>query len=349
MVERLGVNLMEPLRIGVIGCGSIAKHRHIPEYAQNPNVKLVAFSDDVLERAQEYATKYGAKAYDDYKTLLENEKLDAVSVCTPNAFHAPISIAAMKKGIHVLCEKPMSITLEEAEEMIQTAKDNNVQLMIGYNQRYFSPHVIGRDIIQSGRLGKVLSFRTTFAHGGPEQWSVEKENSWFFDKKKAFIGSLGDLGVHKIDLITWLLNEKITEISALIATLQKPGDVDDNAVIIAKMANGAIGTITTSWTHVPGEDNSTIIHFENGTMRLVADPEYPLIVEYNDGNVEKHVASDVSTNEVQVNSGVIDAFIDALVQKEPVPITGVDGLHSIKVVLAALESSKEGLLVSINY
>jgi predicted dehydrogenase len=348
MVE-LGVNTMEPLRIGVIGCGSIAKHRHIPEYAQNPNVKLVAFSDDVLERAQEFSTLYGGSAYNSFEALLANEKLDAVSVCTPNAFHAPISIAAMKHGLHVLCEKPMSITLEEAEEMIQTATENNVQLMIGYNQRYFSPHVIAKEIIESGKLGKVLTFRTTFAHGGPEQWSVEKENSWFFSKKKAFIGSLGDLGVHKIDLITWLLDEKIEEVSALIATLQKPGDVDDNAAIVAKTSSGAVGTITTSWTLVPGEDNSTVIHFENGTMKLITDSEYPLIVEYRDSSVEKHTVDAVSTNEVQLNSGVIDAFVEALINNQPVPITGQDGLNSIKVVLAALQSSEERKTIPIVY
>jgi UDP-N-acetylglucosamine 3-dehydrogenase len=339
---------MKELRVGVIGCGSIAQNRHIPEYAQNPNVKLVAFSDGLLERAEEFSAQYGGRAYSDYHEMFANEKLDAVSVCAPNALHAPISIAAMKHGSHVLCEKPMSITLQEAEEMIQVAEENKVQLMIGYNQRYFSPHLIAKELIQSGKLGRVLTFSTTFAHGGPEQWSVEKDKSWFFSKDKAFVGSLGDLGVHKIDLISWLLDDKIVEVSALITRLLKPGNVDDNATIIAKTTSGALGTITTSWTHVPGEDNSTTIHFEYGTIKLLADPEYPLMVKYHNGSVEKYRAKDLSTTEV-VNSGVIDAFVGALVDQQSVPISGYDGLYSIKVVLAAVQSSEEGRTISITY
>jgi predicted dehydrogenase len=155
--------------------------------------------------------------------------------------------------------------------------------------------------------------------------------------------------VHKIDLITWLLDEKIEEVSALIATLQKPGDVDDNAAIVARTSSGAIGTITTSWTLVPGEDNSTVIHFENGTMKLITDSEYPLIVEYRDSSVEKHTVDAVSTNEVQLNSGIIDAFVEALINNQPVPITGHDGLNSIKVVLSALQSSEERKTIPITY
>lgn len=339
---------MKVLRVGVIGCGSIAKNRHIPEYAQNPNVKLVAFSDGLLDRAQEFSDRYGGTAYNDFQEMFANEQLDAVSVCAPNALHAPISIAAMKHGLHVLCEKPMSITLQEAEEMIQIAEENNVQLMIGYNQRYFFPHIIAKQVIQSGKLGKVISFSTTFAHGGPEQWSVEKDKSWFFSKDKAFVGSLGDLGVHKIDLISWMLDEKIVEVSALIARLLKPGNVDDNATIIAKTASGALGTITTSWTHFPGENNSTTVHFENGSIKLIADPEFPLIIEYRDGAMEKYRTEDFSTNEV-VNSGVIDGFVEALINQQAVPISGQDGLDSIKVVLAAVQSSEERRTISITY
>lgn len=340
---------MQNVKVGIVGCGSIAKHRHIPEYANNPHVELVAFVDEVLERAQSFANQYGGKAYRTYQEMLAAEQLDAVSVCTPNVYHAPISIAAAKHKIHVLCEKPMAISEAEALEMIQTAKQNDVQLMIGYNQRYFPPHVRAKEIIQSGKLGRPLTFRTTFGHAGPEQWSVQKEDSWFFQKKQAFIGSLGDLGVHKIDLITWLLDDPIVETSAIIGTLVKHGDVDDNAAIVARTSSGCIGTITTSWTYVPSEDNSTVIYFENGTMQLAADPDFPLIVEYRDGTVEKEQLGPVSTNEVQVSSGVIDAFVDAIIQNKPVPIPGEEGLKSIKVVIGALDSSEESKIVKIQY
>src|SRR5690348_14211782 len=115
---------MNKLRIAVIGCGSIAKHRHIPEYAHNSNVELVAFCDPILERAQSYAKVHGGRVYADYKEMLRKEKVDAVSVCTPNFLHAEVSIAAAKAGAHVLVEKPMATTHAEGLAMIEAARQN---------------------------------------------------------------------------------------------------------------------------------------------------------------------------------------------------------------------------------
>lgn len=112
---------MDKLKIGVIGCGSIAKHRHLPEYANNENVEVVAVCDIVEERAWKIADAVGAKAYTNYKELLANVDVEAVSVCTPNYLHAPISIDALNAGKHVLCEKPMATSSEEAQSMIDAA------------------------------------------------------------------------------------------------------------------------------------------------------------------------------------------------------------------------------------
>lgn len=102
------------LKIAVIGCGSIAKHRHLPEYAVNKHVEITAVCDIVGERAEEAAVKYEAKAYTDYKELLKQDDIDAVSVCLPNYLHAPVSVDALNAGKHVLCEKPMATSAEEA-------------------------------------------------------------------------------------------------------------------------------------------------------------------------------------------------------------------------------------------
>lgn len=106
------------MKIGVIGCGSIAQHRHLPEYAAHPDAEIVAVCDIVPERAQTIADQYGTRAYTDYHEMLANEEVEAVSVCTPNYLHAPISIAALHAGKHVLCEKPMALTVEDADKMI---------------------------------------------------------------------------------------------------------------------------------------------------------------------------------------------------------------------------------------
>src|SRR5699024_11221267 len=105
---------------------------------------------------------------------------------------------------------------------------NNNKLMIGHNQRFVSSHQKAKEIIEAGELGKIYSFRTTFGHGGPEQWSAEGEDSWFFKKDEAFIGAMGDLGVHKADLLRYLLGEEFIDVSAFIETCAKNNtDVDD--------------------------------------------------------------------------------------------------------------------------
>ncbi|MFD0960413.1 Gfo/Idh/MocA family protein [Paenibacillus chungangensis] len=340
---------MSKLKVAVIGCGSISRHRHIPEYAANANVELVAFVDPVIERAQAYAEQHGGKAYADYETMLAEVKPDAVSVCTPNAVHAPASIAAAKAGAHVLVEKPMAVTDEEAEAMIIAAKENGIHLMVGHNQRFMPPHVKAKQILKSGVLGKVLTFRTSFGHPGPDGWSVDGANSWFFRKEEAIMGAMGDLGVHKSDLIRWLLEDEVAEIGAFVGTLHKQGtDVDDNASCILRMKSGAIGTLVASWTYYKGEDNSTILWCENGVMKIGTHPDDQVIVELRNGTVERHKVGAISTNEKQLSSEVINAFVNGILSGGEPAVSGEEGRASLKVILCAFESQASGKFITVN-
>ncbi|MCQ6559800.1 Gfo/Idh/MocA family protein [Paenibacillus mendelii] len=339
---------MSKVKVAVIGCGSISRFRHIPEYADNPNVELVAFVDVVPERSQQYAEKYGAKAYTDYKQMLELEKPHAVSVNLPNALHAPVAIDVANAGAHVLVEKPMAATEEEALAMIEAAKNNNVFLMVGHNQRLMPPHVKAKEILETGVLGRVLTFRTSFGHPGPEGWSVDGRNSWFFNKEEAVMGAMGDLGVHKSDLIRYLLNDEVSEVGAFIGTLHKDGtEVDDNATCLLRMKSGAIGSLVASWTYYKGEDNSTLLWCENGVMKIGTHPDDQVIVELRNGSVEKYKVGAISTNDKQESSGVIDAFIDSIVTGNPPSISGEEGLKSLKVILAAFESQATGQIIKL--
>ncbi|TCM98062.1 putative dehydrogenase [Paenibacillus sp. BK033] len=339
---------MSKVRVAVIGCGSISKHRHIPEYASNENVELVAFVDPVIERAEEYAAKHGGKAYADYETMLAEVKPDAVSVCTPNYLHASMSIAAANAGAHVLVEKPMAVTDEEAASMIEAAAKNGVKLMVGHNQRLMPPHVKAKQILESGVLGRVLTFRTSFGHPGPDGWSIDGAGSWFFRKPEAIMGAMGDLGVHKSDLIRYLLNDEVSEVAAFIGTIDKAGDVDDNANVVVRMKSGAIGSLVASWTYYKGEDNSTVLWCEKGVMKIGTHPEDQVIVELRDGSVEKHKVGEISTNTKQLSSGVVDAFIDSIVNDTVPAIPGEEGRKSLQVILSAFESQATGQFIKVN-
>ena len=338
---------MSRLQIGVIGCGSIARHRHLPEYAENPRAVVRAVCDVVPHRAVEMADKYGARTYADYTELLRDPNIQAVSVCLPNVLHAKVTVAALQAGKHVLCEKPMATSRKEAEEMVEAARSSGKLLMIGHNQRFMAAHVKAKQMLHSGRLGAVLTFRTTFSHGGPERWSIDGADSWFFRKPEAFVGALGDLGVHKADLIRWLLEDEVESISAFVSTLEKPGDVEDNAVCVLRMLSGAMGTLTASWTHHPGEDNSTHLYCEHGVMHIAADPVHQVIVYHDDGDIERIEAGQVATNQSQTTSGVVDEFVDAIFSDRESAIPGSEGMASLQVILAAVQSAELGCVVSI--
>jgi len=340
-----------PLRIGVIGCGAIAQRRHICEAAANKNAKIVALCDINLDRAKEIAAKYGvANTYADYKDLLKNEKLDLVVVATPNALHAEQTIAALQAGNHVLVEKPMATTLADADAMIAAADKAGKKLMVGMNQRLMPAHVKAKKILDSGVLGKVLNFETSFKHGGPDGWSVDGAKSWFFKKPLAAMGVCGDLGVHKVDLINYLLGQRITSVTGFIGTLSKklPGatsliEVDDTAFLTVKTEGGAIGAVDISWTHYGhAEDNGTTIYCENGVIEMGRHPDYTVVVHHGDGTKEFHKTGAASTNTSQKSSGVIDSFIDAIQNGREPLITGRDGKRALGVILAAFEAAASG-------
>ena len=344
------------LKIGIIGCGKITQGRHAPEYAENPNCQLAAFFDVVPERAKALAEQYGGTAYDSIEALLASD-VDAVSVCVANAYHAQASIQALKAGKHVLCEKPMATTPEDCEAMVAAAKAAGKFLMIGQNQRLAKAHVKAREIIESGEMGKVITFETHFAHPGPEGWTGVRD-SWFFDKKVASFGVMADLGVHKTDLIHYLTGKKIVRTSAVLATLNKtfsdgrPITVDDNAYAIYTMEDGVVGTMHVSWTNYGNENNSTKMYMEGGVLRMYDDPKYSLIVEKRDGEVIPYELDLLTSNKEQTtggrtSTGVIDAFVESIITNTPPAISGESAMHAMKVVFANEQSAQLGKAVDV--
>ena len=346
------------LKIGIIGCGKITEVRHAPEYSENTNCKIEGFYDFYPERAKAMTDIYGGRAYASMEELLASD-IDAVSVCVANDSHASASIAALRAGKHVLCEKPMAVKLEDCIEMVHTARESGKILMIGHNQRFAKAHVEARKMISEGKLGRILAFHTTFGHPGPEGWTGQK-NSWFFDKKRASFGALADLGVHKTDLIHYLLNEKIVQVSANFTTLDKrypDGNliaVDDNALCIYTMESGAVGTLHGSWTFYGQEDNSTRIYGTEGILRIYDDPEYSLIWEKRSGDIEKLALDQMTSNKEQTSggrtsTGVIDVFVDSILTGKRPPIDGEEALCAMQVIFAAERSALNGKAVHVDY
>lgn len=341
-------------RIGIIGCGKIAQVRHIPEYTAHPQAELAGYYDLNEARCEELAQKYGGRVYRSWQELLGDETIDAVSVCAANNVHAEITIAALEAGKHVLCEKPMATTLAECEAMVAASKRTGKYLMIGHNQRLAKAHARARRLVEEGVIGDIVTFRTTFGHGGPETWSIDPgKNTWFFDKKTAAMGAMADLGIHKTDLIQFLTGQRVVETTARVTTLDKRGPdgqligVDDNAICIYRMSGGAVGTMTASWTYYGAEDNSTVLYGTRGIMRVYDDAAYSIKVTTRDGENILYDIDKIQTNDNQTKSGVIDLFMECLVNGTAPEISGEEALSAMRAVFASLESSETGKTVAV--
>jgi len=346
--------MMKTVKVGIIGCGSIAEFRHAPEYAQNPQAEIVAYFDPNKERAEKLADLFGGKVVDDYKKITQNPDIDAISDCSTNEMHHIITSDALEHGKHVLCEKPMAISVEVAQKMIEAGKKSGKILMVAHNQRLAAAHRKAKEILASGELGRVITFATVFGHKGPEYWSENKTKStWFFDKSRSVFGVAGDLGIHKIDLIRYLLDDEVDELSSFVGSLDKkladgtPIPVTDNMVGLLKTRKNVLGTITVSWTYYGPEDNSTTLYCEKGVMKIYGDPQYQIRVSNINNEETLYKIGGIQTNDSQSNSGVIDAFVDCIVNNKPPLISGEDGLKGVQVILGLFKSAETGVKIKI--
>lgn len=343
------------LRVAIVGCGMIAIKRHFPEMSENPNVELVGCTDYRLQRAEEMANRYGCKAYSDYQTLLREAKPDAVVVCTTNSTHCEVTVAALEAGAHVLCEKPMAASLEEAKRMVDAAERSGKKLMIAQNQRMSAAYQKGKEILETGKLGRVLTFSTKFGHPGCEFWSIDGGHSWFFRKEEAVFGCLADLGVHKVDLMRWLLSEEFEEAASFSGTLDKKDDtgnvisVDDNMVGILRSKSGIIGTVATSWTYYGPEDNSTVLYCQKGILSICADPEFAVKIDYPDGTQECYRVAGVGSNDKPIKTGICDEFIQSILEDRLPAIPGRDGYNSLAVAVALNQAAQTGRYTKVSH
>ena len=185
------------LKYGIIGTGWIAE-AHVESLKLMPDVEIVAAADLIPGKAEKFLKKYGlpnVRCYPDHKSMLEAEELDAVSVCTYNTAHAVCAIDALNKGVNVLLEKPMCVTIEEAADIIRAEKRSGKILSIGFQPRMDENMQMVKKVVQSGELGKVYYIQT----GGGRRRGIP--NSTFIEKKTAGVGALGDIGCYSLDMV----------------------------------------------------------------------------------------------------------------------------------------------------
>ena len=249
------------LKIGIIGCGGIANGKHMPSLKKLPEVEMVAFCDIIPERAQKAKKDYGtpdAAVYTDYKELLKDDTIDVVHVCTPNRSHSFITIDALEAGKHVMCEKPMAKTAEEAKAMCEAAKRTGKLLSIGYQNRQVAANRYAKQVCEAGELGEIY-FAKAYAlrRRAVPTWGV------FLNEYEQGGGPLIDIGTHALDLTLWMMDNykpkmvvgnTFRKLADQKNTANAWGDwdpkeytVEDSAFGYIVMENGAVIVLESSW------------------------------------------------------------------------------------------------------
>lgn len=336
---------MNQYRVGIIGCGNIFP-MHSVSVERVPNAKLVAVCDNKEERAKAQAKKYNCAYYLDYKKMIDDENLDAVHICTPHYLHAPMTIYAVEKGVHVLTEKPMAISKEDAYEMIDTAKKNNVTLGVIFQNRYNPGPKLIKRVLESGELGKILSAKMFLTWKRTDTYYSKSDWKGTWDKEGG--GVVIDQAIHTLDVTRWLINSELDYVDASIANrTHHLIDVEDVAEGIIKFKNSVMASFYFNNYYTYDAPVEIELHCEHGVAKMISDTG---IVTFLDGR-ELKAAPDtrefIDYGDVKDYWGVshirqIANFYDALDKGIQPDITGKDAVKTQELVCGIYQSGKSG-------
>lgn len=341
------------LRVGIVGLGM--GQGHIGEYKKHPHAEVVAIADVDKSRLESVGKQHEISGqYTDYKKMLTKENLDIISIATPNVFHKPITIAALKAGAHVLCEKPMAMNAAEAREMLAVASKAKKRLMINFSYRFTEHSQALKQAVDANSIGDIYFGRTIWHR----RRGMPGFGGWFGQKKMAGGGPLIDLGVHRLDLALWLMGypkpayvigKTYNHIGSRLAKQQgKKFDVEDLASGYISFKNGATLVIEASWaaniaenelmeTRLFGTKAGLVQRNLNGTYNF----ECEIFSEEQGSFYTKKFISGASGNSAMYH------FVDAIIHNKPHPATGEEGLIVMEILDAIYKSAQTGKPVKI--
>ena len=371
-MEEKKVDATKKLRVGIIGTGWIAE-AHMEQYKKFPDVEMVAMADLIPGKAQAFCEKMGEDYsnihfYPDHQSMLDNEQLDAVSICTYNATHAQCAIAALKAGVNVLLEKPFTVTLDEAVEVMKAEKESGKLLTIGFQPRMDPNMQEIKKIVESGELGEIYYIQT----GGGRRRGIP--NSTFIEKSTGGIGALGDIGCYSLDVVLNAIGypKPLTVTgykSDFFGTNPKYAtpdrfhtaeetaqrfSVDDFAAAFERLEGGIILDFRIAWAMHPDTSGDTIIYGKEGALRIPS-------TECWNGTFDKPMTiyHDVAGSQVETvvplipsrGPGLFDkkirSFLDAIKYNKPAPVPTSEILYNQAIIDGICKSADLGREIEI--
>jgi UDP-N-acetylglucosamine 3-dehydrogenase len=333
---------LNKVRFGIAGAGVIVREYHLPVMVISPRVEVVAICDvneaAVLRSAEQFKIP---KQYRDYGAMVANSDIDAVFIAVPNNLHAPVASAAFAAGNHVLCEKPMASTVEDARTMLGAAESAGKALAIAHPWRCDQDYRWLHDVVASGRLGKIFKVRchAILTEGSPPV------DSWRFRKAIVGGGALTDLGIHLIDAVSYLFDDQLRprSVFANIGNYFTEAEVEDTATAIFDFPDGLAVTVEAGWHHnVQNSPHGAIEIFGTMGYARTFPTEMYSTVEGAWGRYEPHLHPVRPHIDLSMYAAQIDAFVDHVLTGKKLPCDGRQGLRNVEWLNAAYESARMG-------
>ena len=361
--EEVEVRDEDKLKIGIIGTGWIAES-HIESYKRMKDVKVVAMADLIPGKAEKFAARYGIEGcrfYPDHRSLLDNEELDAVSICTYNTQHAPCAIYALEKGVNVLLEKPMCVTTEEAVEIMRAEKKSGKVLSIGFQPRFDENMQMIKKIVDSGVLGKIYYIQT----GGGRRRGIP--NSTFIEKSTGGIGAMGDIGCYSLDCVLnaigypkpltvtgYTSNYFGTSTEYQSEADAKRFNVDDFAAAFVRLEGGIILDFRIAWAMHLDTPGDSIIMGTKGSLRIPSTDCWngtvggPMTIYHDVAGAQTQTTIPVIESK---GPGLFDrkirSFLDAVKNGTPAPVPTSQILYNQAIIDHIVKSAELGHEVEV--
>jgi UDP-N-acetyl-2-amino-2-deoxyglucuronate dehydrogenase len=336
---------------GIVGTGMIA-HFHAKAIQSMANGRIVACFNQNVEKAKAFAAEYGGTAYSTLDELLADRNVGIVTICTPSGAHRDPAIAAANAGKHVVVEKPLEISLQRCDDIIQACEKNGVKLCTIFPSRFSAANIALKEAIEAGRFGR-LTLGDTYV----KWWRTQEyydgggwRGTWALDGGGAFMNQ----AIHNVDLLCWLMGD-VAEIAGFTGTLAHERiEVEDVGVACLKFANGAIGVMEATTAAWPGLLKKTEIHGSKGTVVVEQDSvlrwefaeEKPEDAEIR-SRLGANSASSGGASDPKAISFVghqlqLEDFVEAISTGRQPRVDGAEGRKSVEIILAIYEAAKTG-------
>jgi UDP-N-acetylglucosamine 3-dehydrogenase len=325
------------MKVGIISFAHMHAYSYAEEIQRLTHTELAGIFDEDEERGRKAAATFETTYYDSYDDLLLD--VDAVIVTSENANHAEHVIAAAHAKKHILCEKPLSTSIESAQKMIAACEENNVFFQIAFPVRFNTTVQRAKQLVDEGKIGRVLAMRGTNRGTNP--------GGWFVDRAKSGGGAVIDHTVHVVDIMRWLTGSEIREVYAEVDQLFSDVEIDDAGILTFEFKNGVFATLDCSWSRnkfFPTWGDVTLeIIGTNGTLSVDAFGQN-VHVYSDDQGYKRNYWGDSMDGEL------IKDFVSNVLENKTPSVTGFDGLKAVEVALAAYESSDkhEPVLIKSN-